>query len=374
MTLGVSGWRLGGQRTGVGRYVLSLVERFSPQLVAGRFSEINLYSPAPLASTDVRIPHGVDNKVLRSRLPMLLWDNVRVGPAAADSVVLYPSFSRPFVARRATVVTTHDATMRIVPAMFSRRDRLIYDPLYGWSARAATLVLTTSEAAKRDIVREWDVDPSNIRVTPLAAAKSFHPLAARGDRHALRHGLLGSDTPYFMFAGKISGRRNFPELLRAFAAFKRHGLPQKLVMVGPTYAVDAARTLATESGIAGELVTFSYVTDEILNLIYNCADAFIMPSAYENGSLPVFEAQATGTPVVSVLTEGTEEITGGAALLIPSLESGALANAMLRIATEESLCEDLSRRGLENSRLYSWERCAEETLAACVEAADMNDR
>ncbi|MBA3342508.1 MAG: glycosyltransferase family 4 protein [Gemmatimonadaceae bacterium] len=372
LTLGVSGWRLQNERTGIGRYLLSIVERFSPELAAQRFADINVYSPQPLAASRVHLPPHVNNKVLRSRLPMVPWENLRLGPSATDDVVLYPSFSRPFFARRATVVTTHDATMRIVPEMFTRRDRIVYDRLYGWSARAATLVLTTSEAAKRDIVREWDVDPAKIRVTPLAAAECFHPLPADDDRGRLRHEMFGDDAPFFMFVGKISGRRNVPELLRAFARFKLGGHPHKLVVVGPTYAVEAVKVLAVAGGVASDIVTRSFVSDDVLNRIYNCADAFIMPSVYENGSLPVFEAQATGTPVISVATEGTDEITGGEALLIPRLEVGALVEAMTRIATDESLRRDLSRRGLQNSRRYSWVRCAAETLAVCGEAAAMS--
>lgn len=365
----MSGWRLHGQRTGIGRYLLSMVEQLSPELIAGRFSSITIYSPRALSESGIELPPHVANRVLPSRLPMVPWDNLRLGPVAKDDVVLYPSFSRPLVARGATVVTTHDATMRIVPEMFTRRDRLVYDPLYGWSARAATIVLTTSEAAKRDIVREWDVDPAKIRVTPLAAAPAFHPLPADVDRAALRAAMLGADTQYFMFVGKISGRRNLPELLRAYAEFKKAGHPHRILVVGPTYAVEAVKVLAVECGVERDLITRSYVTDDVLNNLYNCADAFIMPSVYENGSLPVFEAQAAGAPVISVGTEGTEEITGGQALLIPRLEVPELVDAMQRIASDESLRGELSRRGLENSKLYSWRRCATETLAACAEAA-----
>ncbi len=372
MTLGISGWRLHGQRTGVGRYVLSIVECLSPSLVAERFSQITVYTPQPLSASDIRLPPGVSNGVIRSRLPMLPWDNLRLGPRAGDDVVLYPSFSRPLITRNATVVTTHDATVRVVPEMFSRRDRIIYGPLYGCSARAATLVLTTSEAAKNDIVRVWDVDPGKIRVTRLAAAKTFHPLVEYDNREAFRHDVLQFQSPYFLFVGKISGRRNVPELLRAFAEFKLGGYPHKLLIVGPTYAMEAVKALAPICGVHSDLMTLSYVTDDLLNRLYNGAEAFVMPSAYENGSLPLFEAQATGTPVVAVQTAGTQEITGGAALWIPRLEFNALADALTRIATDESLRMDLSRRGFENSRRYSWERCASETLDVCREAAEMS--
>lgn len=372
LTLGVSGWRLQGQRTGVGRYLQSLVEQWTPPLVSERFDRVTLYSPRSLEHARIDVPASVQVNVLDSALPMLAWDNIRVGPLAKESVVFYPSYSRPFVTRQATVVTTHDATLRILPEMFSRRDRLMYEWLYGWSARAATLVITTSQAAKRDIVRVWNVDPAKIRVTPLAAAPSFRPLPDREDRDKLRHELLGSGAPYFMFVGKISGRRNLPELLRAFTEFKRGGFPHRMLIVGPAYAIAAVNELSASTGLADDLVTRSFVTDEVLNQLYNCADAFVMPSVYENGSLPVFEAQATGTPVISVATEGTEEITGGSALLIPKLETSHLVEAMTRVASDETLRQDLSRRGLENSRRYSWERCARETLDVCTEAVGLH--
>ena len=373
LTLGVSGWRLHGQRTGVARYALSILERLTPEVIDGRFRAINLYTPRQLDTAGIGLPTSVTERVLASRLPMLLWDNVYVARKAADDVVFYPSFSRPLAARGATVVTTHEAIMKIVPEMFDKRARFIYAPLYGWSARAATLVITTSEAAKRDISAAWEIDIAKIRVTPLAAASAFTPLPHTVDRAALRAKLFGDDAPYFLFVGKISGRRNIPELLRGYQSFRRaSGLSHRLVVAGPDYAVQAAQRMAAEMGGGQELITRSYVPDDELNAIYNCADALVIPSVYENGSLPVFEAQAAGTPVISVDTEGTREISGGAALLIRTLAAQEIADAMSAVATDPELRRSLVTRGLANSRQYSWERCARETIAVCYEAAQLS--
>ena len=372
MKLGMSAWRLRGQRTGIGRYIVGILEQLTPAVRRGMFDEINVYTPHALATSDVELPPGVRNEVLQSRLPMLIWESLRLGPSSRDDVVFYPSYSRPPVARHATVVTIHDATMRMLPHMFTRRDRLLYGPLYGWSGRHATIVITTSEAGKRDIAREWDVDPDKIRVTPLAAAGHFAPLGPDEDTGKMRRELLGADVPYFMFAGKISGRRNLPQLLTAFAKFKEGRSPHKLVMVGPAHAAEAAAAMAAECGVGADFITFSYVTDDVLNKLYNCAQAFIMPSVYENVSFPVLEAQACGTPVICVSTDGALEMTGGEALLIPKLETPALVEAMNRIAGDEPLRIDLSRRGLENSSRFSWTRCARETLEACAEAVEIH--
>ncbi len=340
----------------------------TPDVLAGRFSGVNLYTQSPLDNDALALPPSVRNVVLDSKLSLLPWDNLRLAPTARDSVVLYPSFSRPLVSRGATVVVTHDAHMMVVPEMHTKWDRQGYARLYEWSARKASLVITTSEATKRDIVRFWRVDPDKIRVTYMAASADFYPIDGL-DREATRKEMFGETVPYFMFVGKISGRRNIPELLKALALFRERGHKQNLLLVGPDYAIQRVRSLASALNVTAFIRTKSYVTDAELNRLYNCADAFVMPSTYENGSLPVFEAQATGTPVISVATEGTVEITGGAALLIPRLNVTELAAAMERIAEDHQLRVDLSGTSLKNSRRFSWKRCATETVVVCHEAA-----
>lgn len=370
LTLGVSGWRLQGQRTGVGRYLLNLIEQWTQELVSERFAGITLYSPHALDRKDMSLPGNVREVVIESRLPMVAWDNLRVGPSARESVMLYPSYSRPAISRGASVVVTHDATMRLRPELFTRRDRRIYDPLYGWSARAATLVITTTYSGRDDIARVWNVDPARIRVTHLASAPCFRPLPANVDRRALRTRLTGHDTPFFFFAGKVSGRRNLPLLLEAFAEFcSTFTLPHRLVMVGPDVAMQEMRRSADALGIGSHVVTRTFVPDAELNELYNCAEALVMPSAYETVSFPIMEAQAAGTPVICVDTPGAREMTGSEAVLIPRLTVAELVAAMAMLATDAGARSGLVERGLANARRFSWKKCASETLDICREAA-----
>lgn len=370
VTLGVSGWRLHGQRTGVGRYLLNLVEQLTPELVSGRFAGITLYSPHALDRKEISLPGSVREAVMESALPMVAWDNLRVGPSARETVMLYPSYSRPAISRGASVVVTHDATMRLHPELFTRRDRTIYDPLYGWSARAATLVITTTHSARDDIARVWNVDPAKIRVTHLASASCFRPLPASVDRRALRVRLTGADTPFFFFVGKLSGRRNLPLLLEAFAEFRRRfAFPHRLVMVCPDAATQEIRRSADTLSIGSHVVTLTFVPDAELNELYNCAEAFVMPSAYETVSFPIMEAQAAGTPVICIDTPGAREMTGAEAVLMPRLDADELVAAMAMLATDAGARSGLAERGLANARRFSWKKCASETLDICREAA-----
>ena len=369
VTLGVSGWRLHGQRTGVGRYLLNLVEHWTPGVVSGRFAQIRLYTPHPLDRGEINLPEHVQEVVRNSRLPMIPWDNLRIGPSARETVMLYPSYSRPAISRGATVVVVHDATMRLHPELFTKRDQRIYDPLYGWSARAATLVIMTTEAAGQDIARVWNVHPSRIRVTHLASAPCFTPLPDSVDRRALRQRLTGADSPFFFFAGKISGRRNVPLMLEALSELRRQfDVPHRLVLVGPGAAMREIRAMADTLGIGPHVVTLTFVSDVELNQLYNCAEALVMPSAYETVSFPIMEAQAAGTPVICIDTPGAREMTGGEAILMPALDVRQLVAAMAMLAADPGARAKFSRRGLANARRFSWDRCATETLDICTEA------
>src|SRR6185503_8372667 len=99
-------------------------------------------------------------------------ENLRMAPSAGDDVTWHPSYSRPLFARRKTVVTVHDAIHEAHPELFPR-GHAFYRHLYRAGARRATLVLTNSEAGKRDIVRYMGVDAARVRVVLLAPADVF---------------------------------------------------------------------------------------------------------------------------------------------------------------------------------------------------------
>ena len=281
-----------------------------------------------------------------------------------------PSFSRPILARGRTVVATHDVIYHVRPELFPASVRHFYTRLYDWSDRHAALVITDGEAVKRDIVRHCGIDAGKVRVTYLAPAACFVPLADRREAEAAREKFVGAAVPFFLFVGKMSGRRSLPPLLEGFAEFKRRTrLPHRLLLVGLNpHQLDLA-TLTSRLGI-DETVRYSgYVDDDDLNRLYNAAEAFVMPSVYETTSLPVMEAQATGAPVICIDSEGMREITQAAAIMLERLDAGLIAGALERVAGDAELRAALRRDGLRSAARFSWARCAAETMAVLEEAA-----
>ncbi len=373
MKLGVNGWRIHGQRTGVGRYLLNIVKHWKPEMVGGRFDEINFYTPKPLDRNEISLPTNIRERVLSPSMKMLIWENLRLGPIAAEDVVFHPSFSRPLAARGKTVVSLHEASHYLYPELFPKSVSLFYNRLYAWSGRHATLVIAGSEDSKRDIARCCGIPLSRIRVAYMAPAEFFKPVRDESKINAVRQQRVGTSAPFFLTVGKMSGRRNFPRLLEAFAEFKRRTRqPHKLLMVGLNiHNIDIAGIIE-KLGIKDDVLTPGYVSDEELNLIYNAAEAFISPSVYETICLPVMEAQAAGLPVICIDTPGMRETTGNAALLISKFEIEELAEAMSRMAEDSALRRELSETGLVYSKRFSWQKCSADVLAVLTEAAQMS--
>ncbi len=373
MRLGINGWRIHGQRTGVGRYLLNVVKHWTPDVIAGQFDEINFYTPQPIDREQIPLPENIRVRVLPPHWRMLIWENLRLAPTATDDVLFCPSYSRPLLARGKTVVTTFEATLHLYPQYYSLSARLFYDRLYGWSARHAALVVTTTETARRDVARSYHVPESRIRPVPLAPAEIFRALSDDPRVEATRARYLGTTAPFFLFVGKLTVRRNLPALLTAFAEFKRRtSLPHKLLIVGLNSINLNLVKLAAELGISQDFNHVEYVSDEDLILLYNAAQAFIMPYSYEALSLTALEAQATGTPVITVDIPGLREMTGGFALLISKPEVEEIVEAMSRLASDPALRNDLREKGLTHARRFSWERCSAETLAVLAEAAQVS--
>ena len=368
MRLGVDGWRLHGQLTGVGRYVTNVLRHWTPDVLAG--SEVTLYTPAALDRSTVELPGTIRERVVPPHWPKLVWENLRLARAARDDVLFCPSYSAPLAARTRTVVTIFEATQKLFPELYPWRTRVLYSPVYGWSARHASLVITSSEAAATDIADAYRVARENIRIVPLAPAEIFRPLRDDPRTPEAVRRTLGETAPYFLYVGKLTARRNVPMLVEAFAELKRRAQrPHKLLVIGlNTTGVDLDGR-ARELGVDSDFRHIEYVSDDDLSLLYAGAEAFVLPYSYEALSLTALEAQAAGCPVLTVDTPGLREQTGGHALLMAKADVEALVAAMEGLADDDALRRELAERGLAHASRFTWKRCSHATLDVLAEAA-----
>lgn len=376
MRIGVNGWRIHGQRTGVGRYLLNIVRHWTPEILAARgIEEVNFYTPKPIDREQIPLPAHFRIRVLASNWPMLVWENLKLAPAAYDDAVFHPSFTRPLFTRGASVVTVHEANLAIFTESFPLSARVFYLRLYRWCARHATLALVHNEAGRADVISQYGVDPARMRAIALAADDVFHLGYPPDQVEAVRQHYVGGAYPFFLFVGKLSGRRNVPRLIRAFGEFRRAtGLPHKLLIIGLNSDELSIPALTAAADVAGHVFHYSHISDDDLSLLYNGAEAFVMPSSFETVSLPVIEAQACAAAVITIDTRGLRETTGGHALLMKKVEVADIRDSMMRIAQEPEFRQRLAARGYAHSRAFSWQRTSLETLTALVDAIVLRRR
>lgn len=282
--------------------------------------------------------------------------------ASRARLVHYPYHNLPAnwqVGRQPLLVTVHGAAAAAEAAwgMTSGRAATIRQRLAS-AGRRLVHVITVSHWASDEIAREFGLDPR--RVTAIHHGvdhEVFHPSPARPPGPPGR--------PYILHVGPCSRRKNVGTLLEAFARLRRRQrVPHQLLLVGRQ---DAARReiLARSAalGLDDAVIAPGEVDDRRLADLYRGAACFVFPSLYEGFGLPVLEAMACGTPVITSGITALPEIAGGAAhLLTDPRDADALADALERLLEDRRWREQLTRRGLERARGFTWQAAAEQHL------------
>jgi glycosyltransferase involved in cell wall biosynthesis len=268
-----------------------------------------------------------------------------------------------------TVVTVHDMSLRLHPRCHPIRRLIINRPLIAVAIRTASAIVTVSESARRDLLQLHPTDPDRVSVVHEAAAPGFAPVLdrARLDAIARRYSL---PKRFLLYVGTIEPRKNLLRLMQAFASARRQGMRHELVCVGAYGWSSRDLSASIDRLRIRDVVHFTgYVPADDLPSIYNLAEMFAFPSIYEGFGLPVIEAMACGTPVITSNTSSLGEIASGAAETVDPYSVDAIAAAMLRLAHDESWRAELRTRGLARARRFSWARTAREMLTVYRRAA-----
>lgn len=290
---------------------------------------------------------------------------VQIGRAArrhALELVHDPTGVSPLLltsARR--VATVHDVIPLIHPAASTTLDRLIYHHWLPRAARQLDAIVTVSEHSRRDIIRYLRVDPARVYAVPNAVGPRFRPVdPAIAAETARRHGIT---QPYILYVGSVEARKNLARLLQAFRQLRDRDACWQLVVVGASGWKASPNFEAVQRLRLGSSVLFTgYVPDTDLPALYSGADLFVFPSLYEGCGLPVLEAMACGTPVVTSSTSSLPEVAGDAAVLCDPMSAESIADAMLRVLSDPERRGEMAERGILWSRQFSWERTADATL------------
>jgi glycosyltransferase involved in cell wall biosynthesis len=362
MIVGYDATTLDGRMSGVGYYTARLMESLANGAGAGALERLVVLSnrsvevPAgPRVAVYTRGRFGVRSIWMQLLLPGILRQ-------LRPDLVHFTNYLAPLASRVPYVVSFHDMTLSMFPQHHTLKKRLLTASLLPLVARRARLILTPSESTRRDVVRLLGVAAERVRVIPYAAAPSFRRAAEGPERLA---DLFGLAPPYFLYVGTLEPRKNLARALRAFARAFPEGAGPRFVLVGERgWKYEEILREAARPELAGRVHFLGYVAEELLPLLYTHATALVYPSLYEGFGLPVVEAMACGTPVLTSRSSSLAEVAAEAALLVDPADETALCEAMRALAQDADLRGRLAASGLGRAREFSWQRTGTETVAA----------
>lgn len=282
----------------------------------------------------------------------------------AVDVAHVPYFAPPLRPTVPTVVTIHDVIPLILPEYRGSPLVRMYMRLVSAAAHQAQMVLTDSEASKRDIVRALGIDSERVRVVYLAAGKRYRPVEDKAilENVRVRYGL---PDVYILYLGGFDPRKNVNILLRSYSQLADAPplvIAGRLPERGSAMALDP-RPLAKDLGIDGQVRFIGWVSEEDKPALYTAAWCFVFPSLYEGFGLPPLEAMACGTPVIASDSSSLPEVIGDGGLLVNSTSAAQLAEALGALCANPQLRAELAVRALARAAQFSWAKTATETLA-----------
>ncbi|MCA9903211.1 MAG: glycosyltransferase family 4 protein [Anaerolineae bacterium] len=358
------------QGGGIGRYVRELVTALAceatphryPLFVAGaRRSEL----PAPPAPAFTWHPTRITPRWFarlwhRARLPLPV--ETFTGP-----VDLYHATDftlPPTLPGTKTLLTVHDLSFVRVPDSASPPLKAYLDVVVPRSAQRADHILADSQATRNDLIELYGIVPDKITVLLSGVDAHFRPVTDAAARAAVRAKYDLGERPYIFTIGTVQPRKNYARLMLALARLRESGQDVTLVIAGGKgWLEDPIYAALDELKLRDHVRFLGFAADADLPALYSEARALAFPSLYEGFGLPILEAMACGTPVVTANVSSMPEAAGDAALLIDPYDVDALTDALDRLLHDESLRADLIARGQAQAARFTWARAARELIA-----------
>ena len=259
------------------------------------------------------------------------------------------------------LATVHDLVIFKMPHLFPPQMRKFYKESISRIISNADLICADSRHTKADIIEIFKVPENKIKVVYGGVDQCFKHLEI--DR-PWEHESFGINKPFILFVGVIEPRKNLEALVEAYESLCRAGrIDHHLLIVGKKgWLFEPIIHKISHSEFRRQIFLLDHVELTDLVLLYNAAELFVYPSLYEGFGLPVLEAMACGTPVVTSNVSSLPEVAGDAAWYVDPLSVKSIAQGIETMLSNHQLREDRSRKGLERSRLFSWRNTATQIL------------
>jgi len=307
---------------------------------------------------------------LGDNVEQVWWEQVgivRAGAREHVDLLHSPYWSNPLWAPWPTVVTVHDVIQFVLPEYAWRKISRVYFGIVSRGARRADAIITVSECSKRDIVKLLGLPPERIHVIGNAVDAALHPVRDAWLLASVRE-RYGIGSRFVLYFGGFDLRKNVPRLIEAYGRLPAVLRKEYQLVISGRYQhlghplYPDPRETVQRLGLDGQVIFTGQIREQDKAPLFSAATVFAFPSLYEGFGIPVLEAMACGTPVVTSNLSALPEVAGDAGLLVDPYNTDAISEGIHTLLEEQPLREELARRGLERAGLFTWQQVADQTL------------
>lgn len=300
-----------------------------------------------------------------------IWDQVQIPRAARREkvdLIFNPKFTVPLFTRCKTVMVVHGADWFIPPfdEVYNSLDVFYIKRVMPLYLRKADFVTSVSDYSTDGFVQAFPWLRDKIKTVYFGPHRNFRVIEDRDRLESVR-ARYNLPQEFILTVirydhGTKNTRKNFPGMVEAYAKYKRMGGKEKFVVVGRDCDMYARENDLEGLGVKEDVLFPGLVDQEDLPAFYNLASLYLYTTIIEAFPIPTTEAMACGCPIVTSDSTGLKELTEGVSVAVEPTDTDAIAGAISKVLSDPALQKEMRAKGLERSKMFSWEKCARQTL------------
>jgi glycosyltransferase involved in cell wall biosynthesis len=318
---------------------------------------------APEDAEKITLPPSVERKINSSGKYSLseLWSTANDAHTLKADVFHAPHYTTPFGLRIPCVTTIHDILHVRGSKYFPFYKRMYARSILSHACRSSAAILTDSIFTKRELLEVFQVPEDRIRVIYLGVSSLFSEKysAERIEQFRKRHQLV---QPTILYTGSLKPHKNVSVLIEAFAHLKQRSDLQLAFSGESLKKRKHLWNLIEKKNLVNQIVEIGQISHKELALAYQAASVVVLPSLYEGFGFSVLEAMASGIPAIGARAGSIPEVMGESGILFDPYSAGELTEAIEKLLHDSDYRLMMIKKGYENVKRFSWEKCAEQTI------------
>lgn len=359
MKIGIDIRCAGGEKAGKGQYTFHLVQHL---LELDHQNEYILYCKDKVPGFEQF--KNAEMREVKSFGP--LWHKKVADDVAREDLDIFfapSSYITPILIKRPTrvVVTVHDLVAFLYPQNHNKKATFIEKIFLKRAVKRADQILAVSENTKKDLIKRFPIADGKTSVIYCAAGEIYQPVP----KESLTNFIQQTNLPknFFLAVGTIQPRKNYLNLVRAFAKIHPHHPNIHLLIVGGEgWQYEEVYAEIMRHNLNHHIHALGYLSDTGIRNLYNLSLALVFPSFYEGFGIPPLEAMMCGCPVISSSTSSLPEVVGDSAILVDPTSVKEIVDGMAKILHDKNLRDELKEKGLKQATKFGWDKSAAKLL------------